>query len=82
MLDFWCDGCDLCRRLYQPETEEEVQRVVQLAYANGWRVRVVGSGISPNGSAFSKDCMISMALMDKVLEVDAEKLQVSGLLLR
>ena len=56
--------------------------MVQLAYANGWRVRVVGSGISPNGSAFSKDCMISMALMDKVLEVDAEKLQVSGLLLR
>jgi len=62
--------------VYEPESEEEVRRVVQQVYANGWRARVVGSGISPNGAAFSPDCMISLALMDKVLEVDREKMQV------
>lgn len=61
--------------MYEPEDEEEVQRLVQLAQASGWRIRVVGSGISPNAMAFSDDCMISMALMDKVLDIDPDKMQ-------
>ena len=68
-----------CRRVYEPETEEEVIRLMQKAIGEGWQLRVVGSGISPNAIGFSSKCMISMAQMDKVLEIDAEKRQVSSL---
>lgn len=64
-----------CRRVYEPETEEEVVRLMQKAIGEGWQLRVVGSGISPNALGFSSKCMINMAHMDKVLDVDVEKKQ-------
>ena len=36
----------------------------------------VGSAISPNGLGLSEDGMMSMALMDKVISIDKEKMQV------
>ena len=40
-------------------------------------MRVVGSGLSPNGMAFSSEGMLSTALLDKVISVDKEKKQVT-----
>lgn len=40
-------------------------------------MRVVGSGLSPNGMAFSSKGMLSTALLDKVISVDLEKQQVT-----
>ena len=36
----------------------------------------VGSALSPNGLGLSNDGMMSMALMDKVISVNKEKMQV------
>lgn len=41
--------------------------------ANKRRLRVLGSGLSPNGVGFSDEGMMSMALLDKVLWVDPEQ---------
>jgi hypothetical protein len=37
----------------------------------------VGSGISPNGLGLSEEGMLGMALMDKILDVNTEKMQVN-----
>jgi L-galactono-1,4-lactone dehydrogenase len=62
--------------VYEPESEEEVVRLMQKAIGEGWQARVVGSGISPNGLGFASKCMVSMAQMDKVLNIDIQKKQV------
>ena len=68
-------GANMRRRVYEPETEEEVVRLMQKAIGEGWQLRVIGSGISPNALGFSSKCMINMAHMDKVLDVDVDKKQ-------
>ena len=66
----------VCRRVYEPESEEEVVRLMQKAIGEGWQLRAVGSAISPNGLGFASKCMVSMAQMDKILAVDTDKKQV------
>ena len=46
-------------------------------YCTGQRIRVVGSGLSPNGMAFCPQGMLSTALLDKVISVDNDKQQVT-----
>ena len=41
------------KRMFQPESPEEVQRLLEACDAAGQRVRVVGSAISPNGIGLS-----------------------------
>lgn len=43
----------------------------------GQRIRVVGSGLSPNGMAFCPQGMLSTALLDEIISVDTEKQQVT-----
>lgn len=43
----------------------------------GQRIRVVGSGLSPNGMAFCPEGMLSTALLDRVISVDKDKEQVT-----
>ena len=56
--------------LYSPESEADVEAIVADCHAAGRRLRPAGSALSPNGAALSGDAMLSMALMDRVLEVD------------
>ena len=63
-----------CEKVFAPETEEELRRIVQSGRFS--KLRPVGSALSPNGVAFEKRGMLSMGLLDKVLEVDVEKKQV------
>lgn len=65
-----------CRRYFFPQTEQEVEAFVRLANEAGQKLRVVGSALSPNGLGMSNEGMLSMGLLDKVLKVDAEKMQV------
>ena len=58
------------RHFYQPENQEDVEAIVADCAANKRRLRVMGSGLSPNGVGFSDEGMLSMALLDRVLWVD------------
>ena len=69
-----------CRKVYEPESEQEVVQLIRRAIGEGWQLRVLGSGISPNALGFSDKCMISMAQMDKVINVDVNTKQVRQLL--
>ncbi|KAL6138024.1 hypothetical protein ACLB2K_063312 [Fragaria x ananassa] len=64
------------RVFHQPETLEELEKVVKEANARKYRIRPVGSGLSPNGIGLSRAGMVNLALMDEVLEVDKEKKRV------
>eukprot|EP00291_Cryptomonas_curvata_P020682 CAMPEP_0172164130 /NCGR_PEP_ID=MMETSP1050-20130122/7672_1 /TAXON_ID=233186 /ORGANISM="Cryptomonas curvata, Strain CCAP979/52" /LENGTH=205 /DNA_ID=CAMNT_0012834429 /DNA_START=187 /DNA_END=801 /DNA_ORIENTATION=+ len=58
------------KRFFQPETLEELESLVAHAHRSGSRLRPVGAGLSPNGLAFDKDGMVSLAHLDKVLSID------------
>jgi len=66
------------RHYYQPETQEDVEAIVADCAAAKRRLRVVGSGLSPNAIGFSDEGMMSMALLDKVVWVNPDTLQVRG----
>jgi hypothetical protein len=53
-----------------------VEAIVADCHAANRRLRVVGSALSPNGIGFSQEGMMSMALLDKVVRVDAAAKQV------
>jgi len=55
------------KRYFQPESPEEVQRLLEACDAAGQRVRVVGSAISPNGIGLSDQAMLNMAQCDRML---------------
>ncbi|CAK5281917.1 unnamed protein product [Mycena citricolor] len=67
-----------CRPLaiFEPETEEHCQLVLQLAKREGRVLRAVGVGHSPSDLACTGDFMLRMTKMNKLLEVDQEKLVV------
>lgn len=67
------------RHYYQPETQEDVEAIVADCAAAKRRLRVVGSGLSPNAIGFSDEGMMSMALLDKVVWVNPSTLQVCAM---
>jgi hypothetical protein len=76
-LTNWSGTHSATTRVYvEPESLEELERVVKLAHEQGQRIRPVGSGLSPNGIGLSDEGMVNLALMDKVLSVDEETKRV------
>ncbi|CAI0439822.1 unnamed protein product, partial [Linum tenue] len=61
------------RNFHQPETLEELEKLMKDADEKKARIRPVGSGLSPNGIGLSRAGMVNLGLMDKVLQVDKEK---------
>jgi len=61
------------KNYWEPESIEEVEQIVKDCQDRGQTVRPLGSSLSPNGVALNKDGMISMANLDKILEIDTEK---------
>ncbi len=51
---------------------KEVEEIVRACHKRGRTVRPLGSSLSPNGIALKKDGMISMANIDRVLEIDSK----------
>lgn len=64
------------RNFYQPETVEDLEKIVKEANEKRTKIRPVGSGLSPNGIGLSRGGMVNLGLLDKVLEVDKEKKRV------
>ena len=54
-----------------------VHEARRIAFNAGDKIRCVGSALSPNGIAFNEEGMVSLALMDRVLNVDTSKDQVT-----
>jgi len=64
--------------LYAPESEEDVEAIVREAHRAGRRLRAVGGALSPNGLGLSDgQGMVSLALLDQVLSVDAARREVT-----
>uniref|UniRef100_A0A1D1ZQN5 FAD-binding PCMH-type domain-containing protein n=1 Tax=Auxenochlorella protothecoides TaxID=3075 RepID=A0A1D1ZQN5_AUXPR len=63
----------VAHRLYEPESLKDLENIMNLAHKGGSRLRVVGSALSPNGMAFSEEGMLSLAHMDAILSIDAER---------
>ena len=66
-----------CERYVQPETPEQLLKSVQWADAHRRRLRPVGSALSPNGAAFNPEGMLSLAMLDDVLNIDEKKMTVT-----
>mmetsp|Transcript_57500 Transcript_57500/g.140995 ORF Transcript_57500/g.140995 Transcript_57500/m.140995 type:complete len:603 (+) Transcript_57500:42-1850(+) len=63
--------------LHQPQTLSELEELVAAAHKNRTKLRVTGAGLSPNGISFDRKGMVSLALMDNVLEVDTKRKRVT-----
>ena len=61
------------KNYWEPESIQEVEKIIKNCQEKGQTVRPLGSSLSPNGVALNKDGMISMAGLDKILEIDTEK---------
>jgi len=61
----------------QPETVKMLEAIVKYADLRARKIRPVGAALSPNGVAFEKKGMVSLALLDKVLSIDEELKQVT-----
>ncbi|XP_047048259.1 L-galactono-1,4-lactone dehydrogenase 2, mitochondrial [Lolium rigidum] len=65
------------RVLLQPDSIPALEDALATAHRERRRLRPVGSGLSPNGLGLSRAGMVNLALMDKVLHVDAKKKTVT-----
>ncbi|KAL4175793.1 hypothetical protein KRP22_000752 [Phytophthora ramorum] len=77
-----------CRpqNFHVPETVDEVEKLLKKYHDKKQKLRCMGAGVSPNGLGFSgktagksdaNEAMMTLALLDRVLKVDKEKLQVT-----
>jgi hypothetical protein len=60
------------KNFWEPETVEDVQKIVKDCHERGQTVRPLGSSLSPNGIALNKEGMMSMANIDRILEIDTK----------
>jgi len=60
------------KALYSPESLAELEEVVAWAAAREQKIRPVGNCLSPNGISLDGSGMLSMALLDKILEVNVK----------
>ncbi|XP_039201903.1 L-gulonolactone oxidase-like isoform X2 [Crotalus tigris] len=62
---------------FQPTSVDEIREILALARQKSKKVKMVGGGHSPSDIACTEDFMIQMGRMNKILEVDKEKKQVT-----
>ncbi|CAL1541329.1 unnamed protein product [Lymnaea stagnalis] len=62
---------------FEPETEDEIRKILAYAQEKDKKVKVVGFGHSPSDIACTTDFMISLCRYNNVIKVDKEKLQVT-----
>lgn len=65
-------------RVFCPRSRNECALILELAKREGRRVRAVGVGHSPSDLACTKDFMVRMNGMSRVIEVDCEKKTVTA----
>ncbi|CAG8621907.1 9360_t:CDS:2, partial [Acaulospora colombiana] len=57
---------------FEPECEEDVIKIVELAKTNNKNVRAIGSGHSPSDLACTEGYMINMDKLNRILKIDRE----------
>jgi len=67
---------------YEPESIQDLVDIVSEAYKksdneNKIHIRPIGSALSPNGIAFSSQGMVSLSNLDKILEINKDKLEIT-----
>ena len=65
------------KKYFEPESLAELEEIVRNAHEKGLSIRPVGSALSPNGISFNEKSMVSMAHMDRVIQVDEENMTVT-----
>ncbi|CAN6297978.1 unnamed protein product, partial [Urochloa humidicola] len=65
------------RILLQPDSLHALEDALVAAHRERRRIRPLGSGLPHNGIGLSRAGMVSLALMDKVLDVDVKKKTVT-----
>lgn len=65
-------------QIYQPETIEQVQLIVQLARREGKNLRASGSGHSPSDLVCTNDFIINLDKMQNILKVSRSTHSVRG----
>ncbi|CAM9159735.1 unnamed protein product, partial [Ascophyllum nodosum] len=77
-IENWSSTHSVKTKAYlQPESAEEVERIIREAHRERKRVRVLGNALSPNGIGLSEDTMLSLGQCDRVLRVDQERKTVT-----
>ena len=66
------------KHYWEPESVEEVEKIIKECHEKGQPVRPVGAALSPNGLALNADGMMSMAHLDKIIEVDTRRMTVTA----
>ncbi|XP_078442008.1 L-galactono-1,4-lactone dehydrogenase [Wolffia australiana] len=73
----WSGTHEVQTRVFlQPESLEDLEKIVKDAHEKKMKIRPVGSGLSPNGIGLQRAGMVNLALMDKVLQVDVDSKRV------
>jgi L-galactono-1,4-lactone dehydrogenase len=67
----------LNQNYWEPESVQDVERIVKHCHERGQPIRPLGSALSPNGIAFHPGGMISMENLDQVLAIDTEQRTVA-----
>ncbi|KAG2533095.1 hypothetical protein JM18_000162 [Phytophthora kernoviae] len=74
------------KNFHVPETVDEVEKLLKTYHDKKQKLRCMGAGVSPNGLGFSgeisgkkdtNEALLTLALLDKILNVDKDKLQVT-----
>jgi len=69
---------ELARGTYhEPETVDELVRLVSKAYREGHHIRPVGSALSPNGLAFDSRGMVCLSNLDNIIDINKDEMTVT-----
>jgi len=59
---------------YEPETMEDLERIVADCHKKGKTIRPVGSALSPNAISFNQEGMVSLVNLDRIVKIDKENM--------
>jgi FAD/FMN-containing dehydrogenase len=66
------------KNYWEPESIEEVEAIVKECHAKGHAIRPIGASLSPNGLALNAAGMISLAHLDKIIEINPQRKTVTA----
>ncbi len=62
---------------FEPETTSELESIISKCHKLNIPIRPVGSALSPNAISFNPNGMISMANLDRIIQIDTENKTVT-----
>lgn len=63
--------------LHRPDNQQELEQIVSHAHKAGTSIRPVGTFLSPNGIASSDGGMVAMSNLDRIINVDSERQEIT-----